>query len=163
MSPYPAYAPDQLLPALRDYLTAQSLGRKPADATADPTLPPIWLDPKRGIPYPGEKRDNAVEQHPDLVLALYPATGVPSVPFEGFLVKLGVAIWYRAKLSPTAQTHHEKIRGMLHDKRDLNFNGLSVNQSQMTREIQRISSDERGYVYNCEYMFDLWNANYVFQ
>lgn len=160
MSPYPLYAPDQLLPALRDYLIAQGLVRKPSVAGSEH---PMWLDRKRGIPYPGETEGlGPNESDPQLVLGVYPATGVPPAPYEGFLVKLGAAIWYFGKTSPIIQTMHEQIRGALNDRRNLNMSGLLVNQAQLTREIQRITSSDEGYVYNCEYMFDMWNANYVY-
>lgn len=158
--PYPQYAPDLLLPALRDYLAAQGIARVPRVAGSGH---PMWIDRKRGIPYPGQIEDlGPNESDPELVFGLYPATGIPSAPFEGFLVKLGATIWYFGKTSPPIQTAHEQIRGVLHDRRNLNMNGLLVNQAQLSREIQRITSNQEGYLYNCEYMFDMWNANYVY-
>jgi hypothetical protein len=162
MGIYPAYAPDQLLPAMRDFLIDQGLVRKPSVAGIEP---PMWLDPRRGVPYPGQTEgldSSGVETDNGLVLGAYPSTGIPSAPFEGFLVKLGAAIWYRGTKSPTVQSTHEQIRGVLHDRRNLNFNGLIINQSMMTREIQRIGSDERGFIYNCEFMFDMWASTYVY-
>lgn len=155
---YPLYSPENMIPALTDYLVAQGLVRKPDDAGS---LPPVWRDPRKGVPYPGQKMDGN-QSHPTLVLALYPATGIVSVPYEGFLVKLGVAIWYRGKTSPAIQAMHERIRGVLNDHHNIMMNGLLVNQAQMARENQRIASDERGFIYNCEYMFDLWNSSYSY-
>lgn len=161
---HPLYAPDHLLPALRDYLAAQNLVRKPGVAGPSSGPPyPFWLDPRRGVPYPGQTEGlGPNESHNDLQIGAYPATGIPSAPYEGFLVKLGATIWYRGRNSPLIQTVHEQIRGVLHDHRNINMNGLLVNQAQMTREIQRIGSGEEGYVYNTEYQFDMWSSNYVY-
>lgn len=169
--PYPQYAPDQLLPALRDYLVGLGLARYPstpgtisvAGFPGTPGPSPLWLDPKKNIPYPGQSEGlKTNESHPTMVLAVYPATGVPQKPFEGFLVTLGAAIWYRGLRSPMVQTMHEQIRGALEDRRNYFMNGLQVNWSRMSREVQRIGSDERGYIYNCEVLFDMWSDTYVY-
>lgn len=160
---YPLYSPESLLPALRDYLVAQGFVRSPTTPNSyQPTdLPPLWLDPKKGVPYPGATL-GPNESHPTMVLGAYPATGIPSQPFEGFLVQSGVTLWYRSTKSPLIMALHERIRGVLHDRRDLNMNGLLVNEAILVRELQRIGSGEEGFTYSCEYKFQLWNSNYVF-
>lgn len=165
MSPIDTYDPASLLPNLRAFLISNGVGRVPRDA-AD--APPIWLDPDRGIPYPGQSEglgpnEPTTVDRPHgiggLVLAIYPATGIPSPPHEGFLVKLGATIWYRSMLSPEIQSMHETIRALLSDRRNYSLNGLQVNESLLTREIQRVTSNEDGYVYNCEYLFLLWGPD----
>lgn len=149
-----------LLPNLRAFLADHGLTRDPnTQGTPDP--PPMWLDPKLGIPYPGQT-DSRVGQygsHPSMVLAAYPETGIASQPFEGFFQRRAVSIWFRALKSPDIQRKHNDIYAVLHDQRDYSLNGLQVNQSMMTRELQRISSDDEGYTYNTEYMFDLWGSD----
>lgn len=160
MSPVNTFDPATLLPNLRAFMITAGLVRLPATAG---DFPPMWLDPKRGIPYPGQTEGlgasegtNKDDGRGGLVVAAYPATGIPSGPHEGFLVKKAAAIWYRSLKSPTIQSFHEQIRGLLHDQRNYSLNGLAVNQSLFSRECQRVTSNEEGFVYNCEIMFDLW-------
>lgn len=160
MSPVNTFDPATLLPNLRSFLVSASLVRVPRIA-AD--VPPCWLDPKRNIPYPGQTEGLGANEGTDkddgrggLVIAIYPETGIPSIAHEGFYVRKPVSIWFRSHLSPVIQTVHETFRATLHDRRNYSLNGLQVNQSLMTRELQRIGSDEEGYVYNTEYLFDLW-------
>jgi hypothetical protein len=160
MSPITTYDPATLLPNLRSFLIDNCVGRVPRDA-AD--APPVWLDPKKGIPYPGQTEGLGINESTDitderggLVLAIFPATGIVSPPHEGFLVRLGATIWYRSMLSPVIQSMHETIRALLSDQRNYSLNGLQVNESLLTSENQRVTSNEEGYVYRCEYMFMLW-------
>lgn len=157
----PAWAPEQLLPSMRQYLIDAGVTRRPKDAGAQP---PMWLDPRKGIPYPGQTEGLAAnESHPSMVLAAFPATGTPSVAYEGFIVKANATIWYRGLNSPPVQVLHEQIRGLLHDRHDYYMNGLWISESLFFRDKQRISSDERGYVYNCEVQFEMWASTYNFQ
>jgi len=155
----PAWAPEQLLPSMRAYLREAGSVRLPKEAGS---APPLWIDPMRGIPYPGQTEGLSPNQTSNFVMAATPATGIASGPFEGFIVKPGVTLWYRAKTSPPIQAKHEEIRSLLHDKRNYLMNGLLVNESLFFRELQRIDSDERGYVYNCEILFTLMAGEYQF-
>lgn len=152
-----------LLPNFREYLIATGLVRSPntaGDSQGNP--PPLWLDPRFGIPYPGQT-ENVGEYgfNRTFVLGAYPATGIPSPPFEGFRQQRGIEIWYRCTTSPPIHKLHENLRPYIHDIRNFSMNGLLVDQSMLTRELQRISSDNEGYVYNCEIMLDLWSATWV--
>jgi hypothetical protein len=161
--PFPAWAPDQLLPAMRAYLRTNGLVRLPAETGPNASLPTMWLDPKRGVPYPGQTENlGANETDDELVTAAFPATGIPSAPFEGFIVRLNATIWYRALRAPLITSMHEQVRTLLHDKRNYSMNGLLVNESLFFRELQRISADERGYNYNCEVAFTMWSTDYEF-
>lgn len=152
-----------LLPNLREYLIATGLVRNPnipGDANSNP--PPVWLDPRYGVPYPGQE-ENVGEYgyHPTMVLGIYPTTGIPSKPFEGFIQQRAVEIWYRCTTSPPIQVMHEALRPYIHDIRNFSMNGLITEQAMLSRELQRISADDEGYVFNCEVMFDLWSATWV--
>lgn len=162
MSPINTFDSATLLPNLRAFLVTAGICRTPA---VSGSLPPCWLDPKRGIPYPGQTEGIAPGENSTvdkdsgiggMVLAIYPETGIPSPPHEGFYQQRAVTIFYRSQLSPEIQSVHESIRAVLNDQRNYSLNGLQVNESIMVRELQRIDSDERGYVYNTEYMFHLW-------
>lgn len=156
----PAWAPEQLLPSMRAFLRAAGVVRLPADTPTSGGPPPMWLDPKKGIPYPGQTEGiQANEGDPKLVMAAYPSTGIPSAAYEGFIVRMNATIWYRALNTPIAAAKHEQIRSLLHDKRNYSMNGLLVNESLFFREFQRINSDERGFVYNCELTFTLMMAD----
>lgn len=164
-SPVTTFDPASLLPNMRQFLIDNSVGRLPRD---EADAPPIWLDPKKGIPYPGQSEGLGPNEQTTItdgiggmVLAIVPATGIPSPPHEGFLVRLGATVWYRSMVSPAIQSMHETIRALLSDRRNYSMNGLQVNESLLTREIQRVTSNEEGYVYNCEYMFLLWGPDNV--
>jgi hypothetical protein len=162
MTPVNTFDPASLLPNLRAFLVEAGVARVPRDAGS---LPPCWLDPKRNIPYPGQTEGLGPNEGTvvdtkhgigGLVIAIYPETGIPSIPHEGFYVRSAVAIWYRSQLSPEIQAAHRTMRGLIHDVRNYSLNGLQVNQSLIFRELQRIGSDGEGYTYNSEYMFELW-------
>jgi hypothetical protein len=143
---------------MRAYLASLGIVRAPAD---NGTLPPLWLDRWKGIPYPGQVQDiGPGESHKDLVLGAYPETGIPSAPFEGFYRQKAVTIYIRGRTSPLVQTLYEnQLMPALHDKRNYDMNGLQINQSLLFRDLQRLGADENGYVYNCEFMFDLFGPN----
>lgn len=155
------FDPATLLPFLRSYLRNADIARAPSDAS-DLSIPPMWIDPRNGVPYPGQTEGldaPGEESHPDVVLGLYPATGIPSKPFEGFYRQDAVTIVIRGRMSPDVRSTFEAIKPLLHDQRNYSLNGLQVNQSMMTRDLQRISSDANGFVYNCEFLFDLWDQD----
>jgi hypothetical protein len=145
-----------LLPNMRAYLVSLGIVRSPA---VSGPLPPLWLDRSKGVPYPGQKEDlGPTEGHPDLVLGAYPATGIPSKPFEGFFRQKGVTIYIRGRTSPLVQHIYEnQLLPALHDVRNIDMNGLLVNQSMSYRDLQRIGADTNGYVYNCEFLCDLYS------
>lgn len=155
MSPLDSWDASTLLSSVRAYLIGLDICRVPA--VAGP-LPPMWLDPKKGVPYPGQKQDlGPTESHPDLVLGMYPETGIPSKPFEGFYRQKAVTIYIRGSKSPLVQALFEnQLYPALHDVRNLVMGSLQVNQSMMARDLQRIGADANGYVYNCEFMLDLF-------
>lgn len=141
------------------YLRSLEIVRLPSDAALPyRDLPPMWNDPRKGVPYPGQTEGlGTTESHPDLVLGAYPSTGIPSAPYEGFYKQKAVTIFIRGRTSPLIQSFYEnKLYKALHDKRNISMDGLQVNQSMCFRDLQRIAADNNGYVYNCEFMVDLW-------
>jgi hypothetical protein len=154
---------ETLMSSFRAYLINLGFARTPnteGDLNSNP--PPLWLDPRDGIPYPGqEKNVGQYGYHPSMVLGAYPSTGIPSQPFEGFIQTRAIMLWYRCiKTQPIMQLH-EQLRPYIHDIRNFSMNGLVTNQAMLSRELQRISSDEEGFVYNCEIQFSLWSATWV--
>jgi hypothetical protein len=145
-----------LLPNLRLYLVGLGTVRIPS---VKGSAPPLWLDRWQGVPAPGDSTDlGPNEMSPDLVLGAYPATGIPSKPFEGFYRQKGVTIFIRGVKSPMVQDFYEnKLLPVLHDVRNIDMNGLLVNQSMSSRDLARIGADANGYVYNCEFMMDMYS------
>lgn len=146
---------DTLLPGMRSYLNGLGIVRSPSDPGP---LPTMWLDRWKGVPYPGQTQDlGPGEDSPNLVLGAYPATGIPSRPFEGFYRQKAVTIYIRGVNSPLVQQIYERqLLPALHDVRNVNMGGLQVNQSMNSRDLARIGADKNGYVYACEFMMDLF-------
>jgi hypothetical protein len=165
--PVNTYDPASLLPNLRAFFVTAGIARIPAVAGSEA---PCWLDPLNGIPYPGQTdglgpNENSVVNKASglggLVLCINPETGIVPIAHEGFYQRRAVMIWYRSMLSPEIQNAHEQVRSAIQDKRNYSLNGLQVNQSLMMRELQRVASNAQGYVYNTEYLFDLWGDDDV--
>jgi hypothetical protein len=146
-----------LLPNLRIYLAGLGIVRAPT--TKGSLLPPLWLDRAKGVPFPGQTEDlGPGETHPNMVLGAYPTTGIPSRPFEGFYRQKGVTIYIRGRQSPMVQALYEnQLLPALHDVRNIDMNGLLVNQSMNSRDLSRIGADSNGYVFSCEFMLDLFS------
>lgn len=153
--PINSYDVSYLLEGMRDYLIELGIVRSPRVAGS---TPPMWLDRWKGVPYPGQEQDlGPNEGHPDLVLGAYPATGIPSRPFEGFYRQKGVSIYIRGRTSPLVQQIYERqLLPALHDVRNVNMGGLQVNQSMNSSDLARIGADKNGYVYACAFMMDLF-------
>jgi len=141
---------------MRVYLNGLGVVRAPSQSG---NLPPMWLDRWKGVPYPGQTKDlGPGESDPDLVLGAYPATGIPSRPFEGFYRQKGVSIYIRGRTSPLVQEIYEQgLLPALHDVRNIDMNGLLVNQSMSSRDLARVGADSNGYVYACEFMMDMFS------
>lgn len=150
--------PAQLLPSLRAYLRANGVARAPSDFT-DLTIPPMWIDPRKGIPYPGQTEglESPDESNASVVMGLYPEAGIPSRPFEGFYRQDAAVIWIIALTSPLVRQKFEQIKPLLHDQRNFTMDGFQVNQSMLYRDLTRIGSDANGFTYNCAFLFDIWD------
>lgn len=153
---------DLLLPNLRTYLIGLDIVRLPG--TANSLLPPLWLDRYKGVPYPGQTEDlGPTEGNNDLVLGAYPATGIPSKPFEGFYRQKGVTLYIRGRTSPLVQRIYERqLLPALHDVRNVNMGGMLVNQSMNSSDLSRIGADKNGYIYVASFMLDVFQAESIY-
>ena len=143
---------DTILDDFRDFLVVQDVVRIPRIAGV---RPPLWLEPRDGAPAPGEGTKN-VEKDADIVLSAFRATGIPSLPYEGFLAKPHVALWYRVRRSDFAAAKHREIMALIHDKRNWLMGTQQVHESMCVRELQPLGSDESGFTYTAEFQFHVW-------
>ena len=156
-APPPDPTNPDLLDNLRVYLIAQGLVRDPRDGTQKGILPPLWLAPRFGVPAPGQTEGLAAsEQDPNLVLGAFPATDTPPPPYEGFRRINHVEIVFRGRTPPAVLSIENKIRAAINDKRGWMMANVPVNESLLFRGLQPIGSDNLGWVFNQEYLFELW-------
>ena len=141
-----------LLTPLRDYLVAQEVVRVPRVAGDEP---PLWLEPRDGVPAPGEGQ-NETEGGPDVVLGAFRVTGIAPRRHEGFIRIDAVDFWLRSRTPQLAQQTHDLLRDALNDKRGWIMAGLRIEESLMFRDLQRLSSDANGWTYTTEFTFERW-------
>lgn len=136
----------QLLTGFRDHLIAQGLVRKPSVPGAHP---PMWSEPKLGVPAPGEKQ--GTEDDASRVLGVFYSSGVAPRAYESGYRSDYVDVYFRSK-EPTdlAGTFDlaRAIRLTIGDKRQWSMGGFLVLESLEWRALQRISSDEQGYMHS---------------
>lgn len=137
-----------LLEHTRDYLITQNVGRRPSIAGA---RPPLWLEPRHGVPAPGEGQ-NATETDNDVVVGLFISGGVTLPRHNGFMRTDGIDFWIRARTPPLAVSFEKDLRASLNDKRGWDMAGLYVAESLIFRDIQRIGSDDQGWAFVTEYL-----------
>ena len=139
-----------LIEALRDHLIAEGLVRDPRVAGS---LPPCWRSPKNGVPAPGE--GNGTEIGPTVVVALFPASGIPRAPYDaGVLRTDGLDIRIRAKTAPAAIELDDQIRELLVDQRAWDMAGLQIVESRLERPLDLIYSDDQGFDFMAGYLFE---------
>jgi hypothetical protein len=146
-----------LLHGIRETLIAAAVVRDPE--TVDPSHPPMWIQPRHGVPAPGSAEGiTSTEMGDPIVTAVYLDTGIPGQRFEqNIFRRQGATIWVRAKKAPQALQLDEQLKASFQDKRNWNLaNGLWVSESLLARDLQFIGSDNSGFTYNTEYMFELW-------
>ena len=147
----------ELLEHLRDHLIAQNIVRRPRDTTPA-GKPPMWLEPKLGVPGPGEGQ-NTTEVGPDIVIGAYDSTGIANQPYIAeYLRRPHVELRYRSRTAPLARQTARLIYSALCDKRGWYMAGLWIYQSLVCRDFQRVGSDEQGYEYLAEYEFEVRTA-----
>jgi hypothetical protein len=143
----------ELLPHLRDFLIAANLVRKPSVAGAKP---PLWLDPRDGVPAPGEGK-NAVEIDADVVLGAFQVTGIPRPPYEQSVLRIdAVDIWLRTRMAPFAYRTSDAIIAALADQRAFDLAGLTIVECLLFRPLQRLGSDENGFDFTMQFTFERW-------
>lgn len=143
-----------LLTAFRDHLVTAGLVRKPAVAGA---APPLWLEPKLGVPAPGEARSgNATEVDQDLVLGAFITGGFAPQPFGSWHRRPIVEIRFRGLSAQTIESTEMAITKELIDRRDWMMGGVQhVIECQQWRALQRVGSDEQGFEFLTSYVFEL--------
>ena len=139
-----------LIEALRDHLIAEGLVRDPRVAGS---LPPCWRSPKNGVPAPGE--GSGVEVGPTVVVALFPASGIPRAPYDaGVLRTDGLDIRIRSTTAPAAIQLDDQIRQVLVDQRAWDMAGLQIVESRLERPLDLIYSDDQGFDFMAGYLFE---------
>lgn len=141
---------------MRDYLIAQNIVRKPSVAApgGDPNRPPLWLEPRNGVPAPGESpNDVTVEIGPDSVLGAYLTGGIPARPFESSLRVDTVDVWFRTSGALRAFTLEKLVRAALVDKRNWTMGTQVIIDSEQWRALQRLESNDQGFIFIASYMF----------
>ena len=142
---------EELLPHLRDYLVAQGLVRRPGVAGA---AHPLWLDPREGVPAPGEGT-NATEVDADVVLGAYQVGGIPRARFDqSYLRTDAIDVWIRARIAPFAYRTADPIIAALADKRQFDLAGLTIVECLLFRPLQKLGSDENGFDYTMQFTFE---------
>lgn len=141
----------ELLPHLRDYLIAQGLVRKPSTAGA---AHPLWLDPRDGVPAPGEGA-SAVERDADVVLGAFQVSGIPKPPYEASVLRTdAVDIWIRSRIAPLAYQTADPIIAAIGDQRQFDLAGLTIVECLLFRPLQRLGSDENSFDFTMQFTFE---------
>ena len=141
-----------LLTSLRDYLVAQGLVRKPSVAGA---TPPLWLEPKLGVPAPGEGTNPT--EIGDPVLGVFATGGFALGPYmDSFARQPILQINYRGNSPQAIQALELEITKRIADKRDWTMGSTYLVESSLWQPLQRIGSDEQGWEFSSAYSFQLY-------
>lgn len=145
-----------LLESLRNYLISEGVVRKPSVAGSDP---PMWLEPRNGVPAPGEGQ-NATERGTTAVLGAFVSGGIPPGDYDTFQRTDAVDIRLRTSNPMVAQDLEAEIRDALLDsqglgygKRNWSMDGMHIIETRMFRDLQRLGSDDQSYDWVVEYTF----------
>lgn len=142
-----------IIEAVRDELIAQSIVRKPSVAGS---APPCWIEPRNGVPAPGEDTDggSAAEKGSSAVLGLWLAPGIPQEPQVASVIRHSViVIEIRVKAAKDATTIENEIRDSLNDRVNWNLGGLHIIDSLLYRELQAIERNAQAFTYDVAYGF----------
>lgn len=147
--------PDEpdLLSSLRTYLADEGLVRVPTDSGSEP---PMWLEPRDGVPAPGE--GNKVSERGDtLVIGAFDVGGIPPRPYESFKRTDFIDIWMRSTTAKVARDFEVDLRAALADKRNWDMAGLTVIESLIFRDKQRLGSSPQAFDFVTEYSFERYS------
>ncbi len=144
-------ADDDLLIELREYLDAQNVARRPDAAGSDP---PLWLEPRSGVPAPGEGSGTGVGA--TVVLGAFLNSGIPPESYESFQRQDIVEFWIRTTTAPAAKTVERQLRSRLQDKRQWQMSGMLVIESNLWRPLQLITSDVQAFTYTLAFWFQTY-------
>lgn len=140
-----------LITNMRDYLIAQGLVRKPAVAGA---APPMWLDPKLGVPAPGEGQGTEVG---DPTLGVFDTGGFALGPYMDSFARQPIAqINYRGTSPQAIKALELQITKLLADRRDWTMSTTYLVESSLWQPLQRIGSDTQGWEFSSAYRFELY-------
>jgi hypothetical protein len=140
-----------LIDAVRDYLIAEDVVRDPRTPGE---APPCWRSPRYGVPAPGEGEGDEVG--PDVVVGLFPATGIAREPYDASVLRTdGLDVRIRSRTAPAGIRVDDAIREVLVDKRALQLvPELRVVEVRLERPLGLIVSDEQGYDYVAGYLIE---------
>lgn len=141
-----------LLSAMRDHLIAQAVVRKPSVAGS---TPPLWLEPKLGVPAPGESRSGNTTEASSLVVGAFLTGGFAPAPYGSPIRKPIVDFRFRGSDAQAIETLELDITRQLIDKRDWMMSSQYVIECQQWRALTRLGSDEQGFEYMASYWFEL--------
>lgn len=140
--------------ALRDHLITKGQVRKPG---VTGSLPPMWLEPRHGVPAPGEAYEggSTVEIGTDAVLGVRLAGGIPQGPIVASTIRSSILdIWVRTTTAPEAATLADLIRAEINDKRDWTMGGLTIISSLIFKELQPVTSNDQAFTFLTSYVFE---------
>jgi hypothetical protein len=149
-----------LLDHFQLFLIEAGLVRSPAVAGSLPTL---WKQPSKGLPPPGQEYPGAgtSSAHPTIVAGLFTAPGIPTGRHDGGLRIPSVDARYRTKTVEDAVALDNAIRGLIHDERGYMLNGLRVQESLNSRDLQLLEIDDFGYQHVSGWTFWVHQADYA--
>lgn len=140
--------------ALRNHLIDQGIARKPS---VPGVLPPLWLEPRHGVPAPGDRYEGGTDTEigPETVLGIRLAGGIPQPPIVASTIRhTNLDIWIRTVSAPAAGRIENEIRQTLDDRFGWTMAGLSVIHSRIWREMQPVDYTEKAFTYIVAYGFE---------
>lgn len=151
---------------IRDYIASENGAREEGEpgfrkpSVADPdgaggSLYPVFLEPREGAPAPGELKGE--ENNDAGVVSLFYTGGIETGPLEKFHRKETFDFWVRTKQPQLAKRIDDRLRLLLHDKREWDMAGLTVIESLRWRPLQPIGHGPEGYSYTVSFLFELYS------
>lgn len=139
-----------LLQYVRDHLIANNVVRKPSVGGAKP---PLWLQPRDGVPAPGEKA--APEDDDAIVIGAFLTQGIAREPYTASALRTdGIDFRFRVARADLVDAVDDAIRAVLNDQRNYSLAGLPVVESMLFRPLAFLGSDENGFDFVSEYHFE---------
>jgi hypothetical protein len=131
--------------------------RAPGDADPDGPagdLYPVFLEPREGTPAPGEPKGK--ENNERAIVGLILTGGMRTGTLEKFRRKVVFDFWIRAMPPQLPQQIGDRLRLLLHDKRNWDMAGLTVIESMLWRPLQPVGHGPQGYSYTMGFLFELY-------
>lgn len=144
--------PAELLTQLRTHLADAGIVRVPQVAGAAPAM---WLEPRRGVPAPGEGKGDEVSV--DAVIGAFVSGGVPPRRYESWQRQPIVDLRYRTRTAVLGHQLDAQVREQLVDRRDWMLGSLHVIESLVWREFQPLGADEQSFEFVTAFVFQLYD------